>query len=119
MEFNDKYKRRRGRTALAPGDKRIHTVTTRMTTDELAQLDSMIGDMKRGEWMRCAALESFRPIVPEPNIKKWEDLARVAANTNQMAKALNRAEIVFDDELFKDIDAVLNNLRNALIGVSE
>jgi len=118
MEINENYRRRRGRIALSPTDKRSHTVSARLNVEELALLDSKRGDMERGEWMRCAALDRFQPIVPEPNQEKWTELARAASNLNQIAKALNTSHGVTDEQ-FAPVRKILNEFRMALVGISE
>jgi len=116
MEINENYKKRRGRTALSPIDKRGHTVSARLNVEELALLDSKRGDMARGEWMRAASLDKLPQTVPEPNKEKWAELARAAANLNQIAKACNTSHGV-PDEQFAPVRKILNEFRMALIGI--
>jgi hypothetical protein len=119
MEFNDKYHKRRGRTPLNPPDKRIYTVSARLNAEELALLDSKCGAMKRGEWMRCASLDSFRPVVPEPNQEKWAELARSASNLNHIAKHLNANNQALNVKELDEVRDALIEFRALIIGITE
>lgn len=115
-EINIDRKKRRGRIALA--DPRTHCVSVRLNNDELAILNVKRGDMDKGEWMRCAALDKLPVVVPEPNKKKWQALARASSNLNQIAKLLNEAGKVSDNK-FEPVRVILNDFRRALIGASK
>ena len=113
MEINENRAKRRGRNALA--DPRTHCVSVRLNDEELAILNAKRGDMKQGEWLRCAALDKLPPVVPEPNVTKWAELGRAAANLNQIAKKLNSSS----DELeVSQIRQALTSFRASLLGVS-
>jgi|APLak6261660231_1056022.scaffolds.fasta_scaffold07371_2 hypothetical protein len=118
MEINKtRAKRQRGKTALAPADKRTHCVSVRLNQAELELLNNKRGNMKQGEWLRCAAIDKLPPIVPEANIKKWVELANAANNINQIAKKLNNNPSI-DNAQFIYIKQLLNEFRDTLIGVS-
>lgn len=115
MEINENRAKRRGRTAL--DDPRTHCVSVRLNDEELAILNAKRGTMKQGEWMRCAALDKLPPIVPEPNIEKWQALARAAANLNQIARSLKDLKGI-SDEQFAQVRKVLTDFRASLLGVA-
>jgi hypothetical protein len=75
--------------------------------------------MKQGEWLRCAALDKLPPIIPEPNIEKWQALARSAANLNQLAKTLNLVKLQdSSEENIDEIRNILTEFRASLVEVS-
>lgn len=86
-----KRRRRRGPKPLDKADKRTHTVSVRVNGAELAQLDSQRDtvQMQRGEYLRVAALHRLPPTIPAVNREQWVELARTAANLNQIARHLN------------------------------
>lgn len=115
MEINESRAKRRGRTALE--DPRTHCISVRLNNEELEILNAKRGKMKQGEWLRCAALDKLPPIVPEPNIKKWLELAKASNNINQIAHKLNKYASI-DESQFSYIREIINEFRAALIGVS-
>lgn len=52
---------------VGPDEQRIHCVSVRLTSDELALLQERRGTYKQGEWLRMAALDSLPKTVPEVN----------------------------------------------------
>jgi hypothetical protein len=115
MEINETRAKRRGRTALK--DPRTHCVSVRLNDEELAILNTKRGNMKQGEWLRCAALDKLPPTVPEPNIKKWIELGKAANNINQIAHKLNKTASI-DASQFIYIRQIITEFRAALLGVS-
>lgn len=91
MSIDVQKKRRRGPAPLDSADKRLHTVSVRLNGAELARLDSLRGavQMQRGEYLRAAALHRLPPTIPAVNREQWAELARTAANLNQIARHLN------------------------------
>ena len=87
--MNDDRRRRRGPGTLDPQEKREHCVSVRVNARELAQLDERRSPYQRGEWLRMAALDKLPPTIPAINLQAWSELARAAANLNQIAHALN------------------------------
>lgn len=84
--------KRRGPPILEPEVKRNVTVSLRMNECELAWLDRERAkrDMRRGPFMREAAMHSLPPTIPELNLKTWRELSRSMANLNQLTRALNQ-----------------------------
>lgn len=103
---------RRGPAPLPADVRREHCVSVRLNAAELATLDARRGAYQRGEWLRMAALDKLPPTVPAINAQAWAELARAAANLNQIARALNAGEKVERG----GIRDQLNQFRAALIG---
>ena len=104
---------RRGPAPLPAAEKRQHCVSVRLNADELARLDGVRGQFQRGEWLRMAALDRLPPTVPELNRQAWADLARAAANLNQLARHLNEGRGSTDADAIR---SELSAFRLALIG---
>ena len=89
----------------------------RLNPAELALLDAKRGRLARGEWLRAAALHHLPPSAPDPiALDQWQQLARVGANLNQIAAAINSGRLSgarLPD--VGDIRVVLVELRSALI----
>jgi len=66
----------------------------RLNDAELARLDALREPvhMQRGEYLRAAALHRLPPSIPAVNRQAWVELARTAANLNQLAHRLNAGE---------------------------
>ena len=117
MDINKTRAKRRGRNALT--DPRTHCISVRLNDEELNILNTKRGTMKQGEWLRCAALDKLPPIIPEPNIEKWQALARSAANLNQLAKTLNLVKLQdSSEENIDEIRNILTEFRASLVEVS-
>jgi hypothetical protein len=115
MNTDESKRRRRGPAPLDAADKRGNTVSVRLNDAELARLDSQRDavQMQRGEYLRAAALHRLPPTIPALNREAWAELARTAANLNQIARGLN----VGDALPLAEVRAILDDLRRALIGV--
>lgn len=114
-------KRRRGPIPKLAHEKRQHSVSCRLTDDELALLDKLRGQVSRGEWLRLSAFAQPPRIVPEVNKIAWSDLARTAANLNQLTRIMhlnftdqkNRLET---SKALMDLRSKLADVRALLIG---
>jgi len=101
-------RRRYGPAPLATDDKRGHCISTRVTLTELARIDELRAPlhMQRGEYLRACTFGTLPPApAPELNRSAWRELARAAANLNQLAHHANGAGI---ETL--DIDAIAREL---------
>lgn len=103
---------RRGPAPLPSDQRREHCISVRVNAAELAQLDERRGPYQRGEWLRIAALDKLPPTIPAINSQAWAELARAAANLNQLAKAMNAGDKIEKGGL-RD---TLGKFRAALIG---
>lgn len=114
----DRYIHRR-QAGLTLPKKRIHCISVRLSTEELALLDARRGLQKRGAWVRAAALSNLPPVVPELNREAWIKLARSASNLNQLVAHLNASKNATLHEMVSSIDTIQKRLigfRNALLG---
>lgn len=116
---------RRGRGGRPKGDPaavRHSTIGVRVSDAEYAALRERAGrmGMTPAQWLRTAALSRRlpQPPVPPVNREKYSELARLAANLNQLARASNegRPVTVADALLQQTIDEV-RRLRLALLGL--
>lgn len=92
MTTDTTKRRRRGPQPLPAGEKRLRSVSVRLNDAELAKLDARRSPIKmqRGEYLRAAALHRLPPTIPAINREAWTELAREAANLNQIARHLNQ-----------------------------
>jgi hypothetical protein len=114
---NEDRRKRRGRSPVP--DPRTHCISVRLNDAELALLNCKRGDLDKGEWLRCAALDKLPSIIPEPNQEKWLELANAANNLNQVARKLN-ALVSIDEVDQVELEFIRNTLvefRAALLGV--
>lgn len=111
-------KRRHGPTPKSSDEKRKHSISCRLTDAELATIDARRGKVRRGEWLRIAALSKPPRIVPELNRLAWVDLARSASNLNQLTHAINSGSTPSCDlaHVIADLRRDLDALRLLLIG---
>jgi hypothetical protein len=116
MVINKNRAKRRGRNPL--DDPRIHCISVRLNDEELAILNSNRANMKKGEWLRCAAVDRLPTVVPEPNKQKWLELAKAANNLNQVARRLNELMNI-DEAQFVLVRKILNEFRSSLLGVRD
>lgn len=71
-------------------------------------------------FVRKAALGQKVATLPQPNAAKWEQLARLSANMNQVAKAANAgASVSVDSGLLRELADLVRRLRLDLIGIAE
>lgn len=69
-------------------------------------------------FIRRAALGQKVATLPQPNAEKWQDLARLAGNLNQLTKMANSGQPVeVDATLLMEVAVLVRNLRFDLIGV--
>ena len=113
-KLNFDRKSRRGHPKLTDNECRKNCVSVRLNEVELELLNHRRGALKRGEWLRMAALDQLPPAIPELNQKAWVELAKAAANLNQIAANLNHGELV-DIQVIRD---ELIKFRNDLVGLN-
>lgn len=111
-----------GRPKGDPGAVRAATIGVRVSAGEYARLREKAGEigMTPAQWLREAALTRRLPPPPVPaiNREQYAELARLAANVNQLAKAANEGQRVkVAAPLLEKLTAELKRLRLALIGV--
>ena len=95
--------------------KRTNTISIRLNDDEKAQLKEWCGGMQMGRWIRNYLFDNQPAIPPAINRRQWQELARVGANLNQLAKRCNQGIELDIDEARQ----VLAEVREALIVAKE
>ena len=92
----------------------------RLDPAELAWLDASRAGvhMRRGEYLRSAALGKLPPTIPAVNREAWAALARVAGNLNQLARSVNEGRAVgLDLRELGELRAAVQDVRRDLLGV--
>ena len=95
--------------------ERVYTVSSRMSKKELDELDRRRGRIRRGTFLRNVFLGKKEPTqIPEVNREQYIETARWAANLNQLARALNSAEVPD----IREIQRTLAGFRQSLLGLT-
>ena len=114
-------KRKRGQKPVGSAVLRLHTVSVRLNSAELAWLDGVRGAVKmaRGEYLRHASRGKLPPTIPQINREAWANLARVAANLNQYQHAINAGTVHgHPPETIQDLVELVQKLRAELLGIT-
>jgi hypothetical protein len=110
-------KKKTGPKPKPQAELRRHPITCRVTDGELEHIDAYRGRMTRGEFIRTVALKRKMPRpIPEPNLKKWAELNKLANNINQLARVANKAKQVKYNDAFNKIYKQIQAVRRDLIG---
>ena len=75
-------------------DLREHSVNSRYSSGELAELDRLRGPIPRGVYQRRAVLGTVPHVIPPINAEAWAALGRVAGNLATLASAMRGGEYV-------------------------
>lgn len=114
-----KIRRGGGRPKASPETIR-HTVGVRLNAAEWAVIGRKADALgiRPTTWMRLAALSRQLPPqrVPEINREVYAELARLAGNINQLARAANAGRVVVPLQLLKAVQDKLTHLRLELLG---
>ena len=113
---------RGGRPKGDPAAVRTSTIGVRVSEDEYAALRTKAVQMGMtpAQWLRQAALTRRLPSPPVPAINRehYAELARLAANLNQLSRLANHGQSVTVDQSFLQALATeVSQLRLALIGL--
>lgn len=108
-------KKRRGKKPLPAEHARTLRLSICFNEIEWGRIDDNRGSMSRAAWLRSSALgnNESRPKVPEINRQAYSDLARTAANLNQLVWYLNRAQTLE----VREIANALAELRKRILGI--
>jgi hypothetical protein len=111
-----------GRPKNAPGTVRDVTIGVRVAPAEYVALKDKAEQMSMtpAQWLREAALTRRLPSPPVPaiNREQYAELARLAANLNQLARAANEGRAVtVNDGLMERLTAEVKRLRLGLLGM--
>ena len=114
--------RKRGPKPMPAADRRVHPVSVRLNSAELAWLDSTRASvrMQRGEYLRHASMGKLPPTIPAINREAWASLSRVAANLNQYQQAINAGTVHgHAPEVIQALAELVQKLRAELLGITE
>lgn len=111
-----------GRPKGDPADVRTITIGVRVSPAEDALLSERAAymQMKPAQWLREAALSRRLPSPPVAaiNREQYVELARLAANLNQLTRLANEGrKVTVADALLVRLLAETQRLRQALLGV--
>lgn len=114
-------KGRGGRPKGDPSAVRASTIGVRVSAEEYAALRAKAEQMgvAPAQWLREAALSRRLPSPPVPpiNREQYAELARLAANLNQLTRLANEGRpVTVADALLQRLAAEVGRLRLALIG---
>ena len=124
VELPPPPKRRGGRPPSPPETVRTATIGVRVSTSEYAtlRLKSEHMAMTPGQWLREAALTRRLPSPPVAaiNREQYAELARLAANLNQLTRLANEGDrVTVATALLSKLQTEVSRLRLELIGASE
>jgi len=110
-----------GRPKGDPAALRATTIGVRVSPDEYAALREKAAQMGMtpAQWLREAALSRRLPPSPVPlvNRERYVELARLAANLNQIAHRANEGHaVIVADAFLRQLMEEVSRLRLALIG---
>ena len=114
-------KGRGGRPKGDPSAVRASTIGVRVSAEEYAALRAKAEQMGMtpAQWLREAALSRRLPSPPVPpiNREQYAELARLAANLNQLTRLANEGRpVTVADALLQRLAGEVGRLRLALIG---
>lgn len=115
-------RRKRGPKPKAPDSLRVHTVSVRLNSVELADLDSArkLVQMRRGQYLRAASRGVLPPTIPKINRDAWASLARVAGNLNQYQQRINEGLATgHPAEVIDELRDCVQSLRSELLGIRD
>ena len=115
-------KRRGGRPKGDPAAVRAATIGVRVSASEYETLKTKAEQMGMtpAQFLRDAALKRRLPSPPVPAINRAEyaELARLAANLNQLTRAANEGRpVTVAEALLERLAGEVSRLRLALLGV--
>jgi hypothetical protein len=113
-----------GRPKGDPAAVRVATIGVRVSPDEFSALRTKAAQMSMtpAQWLREAALTRRLPSPPVPaiNREQYAELARLAANLNQLSRKANEGQAVtISDALLKLMIEETKRLRLALLGIGD
>ena len=122
VEILPARKTKGGRPKSDPATVRTATIGVRVSDSEYTQLREKAHQLgiSPAQWLREAALSRRLPPPPIPAINRehYAELARLAANLNQLTRAANESRAVsVSTTLLKNLMTEIKRLRFALIGM--
>ena len=123
MQPPRKLRGRGGRPKAEEAEARKRTIGVRVNAAEIDALQRKADSvgLPLSQWLRMVALSRHvpRPLVPEVNREAYAELAKLAANLNQLTRAANEGRAVVPFPVLRATHDILKKLRLALIGVSD
>ena len=111
----------RGRPKVAPENVR-RSVSVRLNGFEWASIcrKADAAGVTPTAWMRRASLsrEPLRAVVPAVNRDAYAELARLAANLNQLARAAHEGRVSLSPSLFDLLREIVQALRLEMLGAN-
>lgn len=103
-------------------DPKSEPIGFRTTPDEYDKIKNLAKTygVTIGEFCRLKALAARMPKTPVPaiNVKKYQELARLNANLNQLMKSINEGKTVnVEHDFIKNLYDEVINLRKDLMGI--
>lgn len=90
------------------------------TCDERESIERRAGEagLSLSSFIRRAALGQRVQTIPQPNAARWQELARLAANLNQVAHHANTTgEVALDPAALAEVGEAVQALRRDLLGL--
>jgi len=122
MQTHRRKRGKGGRPRGAPGQLRgqsLGVCVNPVEMDAIRRKADSVG-LPVSQWLRQIALARYvpRPLVPELNREVYAELAKLAGNLNQLARAASAAEdrVLVPMALLKEVYAILQQLRLELLG---
>lgn len=116
-------RRRGGRPKAAPEARRGAALGVRLTDAERAEVEARAASagVTPAQWLRIAGLSRRAPPSPVPAVNRdaYAELARLAANLNQLTRLANEGRVIAPGDLLDQVAAEVAQLRLALLGVTE
>lgn len=105
---------------LKPEEALRRPIKIFLSDDERSSIESKAhsSGLALSSFIRRVALGAKVSTIPQPNAEKWQDLARLAGNLNQLARAANSyAAVEVDSTLLMEVAVLVRSLRQDLIGL--
>lgn len=117
----EKHRRRITRKKIDAAELRTFSVNVRVNGGELDLIDRRREPlhMKRGEYLRCAALSKLPKSVPEVNGKLYSDLGKGLSNLNQLTRMAHQLGGIDTRLLLGRLDSLkteIKQVRDMLMG---
>lgn len=123
MQPHKESKGRGGRPRVNGAEARKRTIGVRVNAAEMDALQCKADSvgLPLSQWLRLVALSRYvpRPLVPEVNREAYAELAKLAANLNQITRAAHEGRAVVPFPVLKATHDILKKLRLALLGVPD
>lgn len=101
---------------------RLHTIGVRVNAAELADFRRKAAavNLSLAQWLRSVGVSGLvlRPLVPAVNRQAYMELARLAGNLNQLARAAHEGRVSIAPLFLENMQRQVQELRKELLGVN-